>query len=272
MVDKSEESGIKEKIVPKCIAGKECRFEWLQVGESDSSGRKVEQILYEERGKYVIYFVEKDYLNAYFVDDYSFYANLSKDFQEILFEVKSYNIKNKKKNEFVRQHIALAYFNALNGYEEIAIRGLNSLSNKLLYCCYVNWILTYLLCCLFLSGVCLFLSVMNYEVKMKEMTYCITSSCIGSLLIYSQKQRTGGAIQYLPIIDSLICFLSSCISGFLIFCILKSNLLLGSFKENIFGMVLICFIAGYSEDIPLRLLTALSNMAIFAKGKSNDKT
>lgn len=271
-MEEAERFGENTKSEPRCGPSEGCRFAWLKPGESDNSGRKVEQILYEEPGKYVIYFVENDYLNAYFIDDYSFYINFSNTFQEILFEIKSYNIKNKKKNEFVRQHIALAYFNALNGYEEIAIRGLVGLSHKLLYHCYVYWILTYLSCCIALSSICLFLSYIQYEIQVREMAYCITSSCMGSLLIYSQKQKTGGNIQYMPIMDALIHFLSSCISGFLIFCILKSNILLGSFRENVFGMTLICFIAGYSEDIPLRLLAALSNMVLTSKDRSNDKS
>ena len=52
----------------------------------------------------------------------------------------------------------------------------------------------------------------------------------------------------------------SCESGILIYCILKSNLLLGEFSNNPATMILVCFVAGYSEDIPLKLMDKIGAM------------
>lgn len=261
-------SNVEKQDVYSCSTSEECRFGWLKEGETDSGGRKVEQIVYVERGKYVIYFVKNDYLKAYYIDDYTFQANFSNTFQQSLSEVRSYNVKNEKKNEFIRQTIASAYFNVLNGYENIAIRELMSLSNKLLYRTYVWWIMTYMICCMVLVLTCAILFFVSHYTRINELVYCITSSCIGSLLVYSQKEKTAVTRHYLPVIDSIIRFLSSAISGFLVYCILKSNLLLGTFSESTFGMILVCFIAGYSEDIPLKLLSGVSSMIVTQKGKS----
>ena len=253
-----------------CDTSEECRFGGLKEGETDNGGRKIEQIVSLERGKYVIYFVQNDYLKAYYIGDYGFQPNFSSNFQQSLAEVRSYNVKNKKQNEFVRQTIASAYFNVLNGYENVAIRELLSLSNKLLYSTYVWWIVTYMGCCLLLIITCILLFFASSYTSINELMYCTTSSCIGSLLIYSQKEKTAVTRHYLPIIDSIIRFLSSAISGFLVYCILKSNLLLGTFSESIFGMILMSFIAGYSEDIPLKLLSGVTGMIVTQKEKKEN--
>lgn len=235
-----------------------CRFAWINAGETDSSGRKVEKIIYKEPGQYVIYFVEEDYLNAYFIDDYSFYSNLSSDFQSILFDIQDYNIKNSPSNQFVRQRIALAYFNSLNGYDELAIRVLKALIHKIHYSIFVKWILSYLIGTFTMIG--LSIAVTLYSIPLSHVIYCMTSSCIGSLLFYSQMDRLSKTVQYMPIIDALVHLLTSQITGFLIFCILKSNLLFGAFSANAYGMILLCFVSGYSQDIPLKLLNKLSLM------------
>ena len=67
--------------------------------------------------------------------------------------------------------------------------------------------------------------------------------------------------------DDIITFSASCINGFLIYCVLKSNLFLGIFNDSYYGMMIISFIAGYNEDIPLRLLKNITQMVESAKNK-----
>ena len=262
-------SGIEYNDPQLCGDNEECRLGWLKEGATDSGGRQVEQIVYVERGKYVLYFVKNDYLKAYYIQDYTFQANFSSAFQQALLDIRSYNVKNEKKNEFVRQTIASAYFNVLNGYEEVALRELESLSNKLFYQLYVWWIVTYMIGCLIMIITCIILPFISQYIRLNELIYCMTSSCIGSLLVYSQKEKIAMTRHYLPVINAIIRFFSSVISGFLVYCILKSNLLLGTFSESTFGIILVCFIAGYSEDIPLKLLSGISGMIVSQKEKQS---
>lgn len=248
-------------------SGESCRLGWLKEGATDSGGRQVEQIVYVDQEKYVLYFVKNDYLKAYYIQDYTFEANFSNAFQQALLEIRSYNVKNEKKNEFIRQTIASAYFNVLNGYENVALRELESLGNKLFYQLYVWWIITYMIGCMLMIVTCVILPFISHYTRLNELIYCMTSSCVGSLLVYSQKEKTAMTRHYLPVINAIIRFLSSVISGFLVYCILKSNLLLGTFSESIFGIILVCFIAGYSEDVPLKLLSGISGMIVSQKEK-----
>ena len=48
---------------------------------------------------------------------------------------------------------------------------------------------------------------------------------------------------------------------------LESNLLLGGFSENKFTMILVCFVAGYSKDIPLKLIDKVGSLLDSSKTK-----
>lgn len=39
-------------------------------------------------------------------------------------------------------------------------------------------------------------------------------------------------------------------------------------NESTFGIILVCFIAGYSEDVPLKLLGNISGMIVSQKEKN----
>lgn len=249
-----------------------CKFDSYQVGEKDTSGREIEQIAYYEVHAYMIYFVKDDYLKAYYIDAYETKAYFQEEFQCLLGDIISMNIKNEENNQFVRQSLASAYYNAVSGYTKVAIGELKSLKNKLVYGCYLKWLTTYLICNLILISCCGLILFIYHNALINEISFCIISSCIGSFLVYTKKENDRAGEHYLPIIDAIITFFASCISGFLVYCILKSNLLLGTFNKNSYVMMMICFVAGYNEDIPLRLLKNLSNMVTTSKeieGKAN---
>lgn len=246
----------------------QCCFDNYVIGEMDTSGREIEQVAFYEKSTYIIYFVKGDYLKAYYVDAYEFKAFFPERFQQLVGEIRSMNVKNEESNKFVRQGFASAYYNALNGYREVAVGELMNLKNRLLYRSYIKWLTTYLVCNLLLIFGCSIVIYMAGGKWVSEMSYCITSSCVGSFLTYTKQENDKVTEHYLPVIDAMITFFASCISGFLVYCVLKSNLLLGAFNENIYGMMIVCFVAGFNEDIPLKLLKNLTSMVENTKIKA----
>lgn len=244
-----------------------CQFNEYKTGGYDSSSRKIEQIVYLEPNKYMIYFVEKEYLRPYYIDAYDFFAPFSEYFQKTLSEIKEINVKNEPQNEFIRQEIASAYYNALNGYDEVAIGELKTLKNKLLYRAYAWWFTTYIVLCGMITIICGILhAVCPYE-EVKQLFYCLTASCVGSLLVHSRKEMTTGLATFLPGIAAYINFFSAVVSGFLVYCILKSNLILGDLGNSKYTMLMVCFVAGYSEDFPLKLIDKIGHIMGEAQGK-----
>lgn len=248
-----------------------CLFNQYKIGEADSSGRRIEQIVYLEPNKYIIYFVEKEYLKPYYIDAHDFLAPFTERFQQTLSEIKEMNVKNDPQNEFMRQEIASAYYDALNGYDEVAVGALKTLKEKLLYRAYAWWFTTYAVLCGLMVIASVTMHFITTNVELHQLVYCITSSCIGGLLIHSRKQSETGLAAFLPSIAAYISFFSSIVSGFLIYCVLESNLLLGEFSENSYKMILVCFVAGYSEDFPLKIIDKISEIIGGGKIKKESK-
>lgn len=240
------------------LIGKEYAFDHYKIGEMDTSGREIEQIAYYEYNTYIIYFVKGDYLKAYFVNGYGVKMNIGKDIQFLVGKIRSMNIKNEKENAFVRRSLASAYYNAVNGYSDVAMGELRNLRNKIVYRCYSKWLAAYLVCNVALVMLYAWIMFFVSDELVKDIASCITSSCVGSFLIYSKEENEHMVQHYLPTVDALITFFASCISGFLMYCILKSNLILGAFNESRYGMIMLCFIAGYNGDVPLKLLKSLT--------------
>ncbi|MBE6024084.1 MAG: hypothetical protein E7231_12950 [Cellulosilyticum sp.] len=241
-------------------SGTSCQFNHYQIGGVDGSGRKIEQIVYLEPDKYIIYYIEGDYLKPYYIDAYEFFAPFSEAFQKKLAEIRYLNIKNDKQSEFVRSEIASAYYNALNGYNEVAIGELEVLSKKLNYRAYAWWFTTYAVLCGLLTIISFTLYFAKGETTIHHMIYCMTASSVGSLLVHVRKETNSGIATFLPSIAAYIYFLGSVVSGFVVYCVLKSNLLLGELGNDSVTMILVCFVAGYSEDIPLKLIDKIGAM------------
>ncbi len=81
---------------------------------------------------------------------------------------------------------------------------------------------------------------------LQEGLYCILYSTLGSLLFHlwtlSDSESTGFSI-------GLFNFFKSSISGLIIFTMIKSNLILGAFKENLIALLVLCFVSGFNDDI-----------------------
>ncbi len=249
------------------VNGTICRFNHLKVGGLDSSGRKIEQIVYLEPDKYIIYFVEGEYLKPFYIDAYDFFAPFSEEFQEKLSEVRSINIRNERQNEFMRQEVASAYYNALNGYNKVAIGELEILKGKLIYRAYVWWFTTYAVLCILLTIITFTVHFISADESITKIIYAINASSIGGMLVHTRKENKAGITTFLPTMAAYIYFFASVVSGFLVYCVLESNLLLGGFSENRFSMILVCFVAGYSEDIPLKLIDKIGSLLDSSKTK-----
>ena len=246
-----------------------CPFNQFKIGEMDCSGRKIEQILYWEPSKYIIYFVEGEYTRAYYIDAYDFFAPFSEAFQKKLGVILSLNVKNEKQNDFVRQEIASAYYNALNGYNEVAIGELEVLKNKLNYRSFAWWFTTYVVLCALLGIISTTLYLLGENRSLYNLVYCMCASSIGSLLVHAKKESRTGIATFMPTIAAYIYFFTSIASGFIVYCVLKSNLLLGELSNDTTTMILVCFVAGYSEDIPLKLIDKVG--AILGGSKTKEK-
>lgn len=190
-------------------------------------------------------------------------------FLQLLGEIRAVSIENAKENAYVRQSLAIAYFDEVNGYHEVAIGELTGLMKKLTYKSYTKWLIAYMVCNVCLLLMCLIGTICCKEGCLQEITYCIASSCIGSFLVYVKKENEKMAIHYMPIVDAVISFSASCVSGFIVYCILQTNLVFGSLTDSYYSMMIICFVSGYNEDIPLKLLKSVSN--IVGGGKSLGK-
>lgn len=242
-----------------------CVFDHYKIGSIDSSGREIEQIVHHEVGSYMIYLVKGDYLKAYLADSYEIRAYFSEAFQLLLSEIWTMNVENVKNNSYIRQSCASAYFNELNGYHQVAIGELTALKERLRHKSYTKWLTAYMVCNIILVIFCFLQSVYCSGAASQEIICCITSSCIGSFLIFTKKENGASTIHYLPVLDATISFFASCVSGFIVYCILQTNLIFSALTESNYSMMIICFISGYNEDIPLKLLNSISN--IIGSGK-----
>ena len=101
-------------------------------GGTDIVGRKIENIIHKEAGKYVIYFVEEDYLNVAFHNE-SREQNPDDAYFKIASEIDYYSTRlvNEKKNNFVRELLGSALFNYQIGNKNTAMEILNQLKMML---------------------------------------------------------------------------------------------------------------------------------------------
>lgn len=245
--------------IEKCEIGK-CQFDTYKVGGVDNSGREIEQIVYYEMGNYIIYYVKGEYLRVYFANMYGEQFLFEESFLQLLGEIRAITIDNVKENAYVRQSLAIAYFDEVNSYHDVAIGELIGLKKKLTYKSYTKWLIAYMVCNVCLLLVCLLGTICSKNSCFQEITCCIASSCIGSFLVYVKKENEKLVIHYMPIVDAVISFSASCVSGFIVYCILQTNLVFGSLTDSYYSMIIICFVSGYSEDIPLKLLKSVSDM------------
>lgn len=95
-------------------------FDSYSNGVEDSYGRIIEEVIHHFEGKYIIYFVENDYINAHFIDSDDANIVFSEKFESLLSEIDLMNLNNTKRNMFVRINIAEAVLKELRNHDELA--------------------------------------------------------------------------------------------------------------------------------------------------------
>ena len=75
-----------------------------------------------------------------------------------------------------------------------------------------------------------------------------------------RKHRDSLVINVLQI--AVLDFVKSAISGILIYIIINSNIILGNFSENTLAILVIAFISGYNDDIPLKIIEKIKKIIV----------
>lgn len=236
-------------------------------GKKDRNNRHIEDIFYKSDSEIVVYFVKQDYINVYaeLADDYS--LNKPDEFKKLYVEIEERTVlKNKKSYKFVREGIADAIVKLDENDEEIALRYMNNVLTKIRNIEIREFVLG---CGVSTALICIFALVVDYfsyiikSKSYKEALCCICFSTLGNLLfhllsLFKSEQK----FEQLGYANGILNFLKSSISGLLIYMMIKSNLILGAFADNLTAILVFSLASGFNDDIPIQLITKISNQLI----------
>lgn len=240
-------------------------FDDYKINGEDTAGRTIERILDHCENKYIVYFVKKQYLTPVFSDSEEFKINLTSEFEDCMSQIDQLPLKDKKKYSFVRVGIAEALKLELRDNHEAANRELQLLIQKIKAVKeseeFWTYFVVFSIATLVLS-VLVFIDV-NTIVLNKELATCILFSSLGSMLFNLQNQRKHRDSLVINVLQiAVLDFVKSAISGILIYIIINSNIILGNFSENTLAILVIAFISGYNDDIPLKIIEKIKKIIV----------
>ncbi|KDR95988.1 hypothetical protein SAMN02745945_01740 [Peptoclostridium litorale DSM 5388] len=256
-------------------------FDAYKKGAKDTSGRTIEEIIDHVENRYILYFAEGDYIDAQFHEGEDSGITFSPEFEQLLADIDALNFENKKENSFIRQRIADAVVKEIRGYDEIACSILKKIANPPKSISIKKDSLNFLTSAGLCTGLLTIFTLLAYfdklplvtlskdgsisfkfnnlESLLKNGLYCVEFSALGSLLYHLRNiYKNVDLTTVYPIRQGFIAFIQSSLSGILIYTIILSDLMLGAFKDNVAAMVVISFVSGFNEDIPLQLIAKIS--------------
>lgn len=237
----------------------------LREGEKDKTGNIVEKIVFKDND-YVVYWIKGNHTDAIAIlcrKDFSFSENIAKIKQKII----NLQIPNRRRYKFMRISLADAFYYAFSDNENQAVIILENLyqelSKKINLERNIVYILgmtvpTMLLCiALFISLKITVLPLFKYGL------ICMIFSNLGSILnniniILNENRRV-------TLITGFFEFIKSSISGVLVYLLIQSNMILGSFANNSMAQYIFCFISGFNDDITLKLIYSISRKFIYSE-------
>lgn len=245
----------------------EYEFSSYTINSEDKSGRKITEIKRFVEEKYILYFVEMNYLEVFcdVASNYDIKENsiLTNKMTEVDKWVIGKNSK-KKSLSFIREGFSNAYIAEFDGCTDAAILHLENLINKIKNYNLLKFMIG--------SGIPVFLvsilSILIYyfnwfgdKIHIKNIIFCVTFSSLGSLFFHFMKYFYRKEYEHeIDTISGMLSFFKSAISGILIYIVIKSNLVLGIASENIFVIISLSLASGFNDDIPVKLIMKIADV------------
>ncbi len=240
----------------------------------DVHDRTIEKILYRDDNQLVIYFVKNDYLNAYARMSPEFTGSkASKKYNQKRAELEKYILyldHNPKINnedfEYIRINEAYAIKMYTIGNHAASVQYIQNIIDEIRKDVIVPQKLEFIIgsgiLTLLLVSFAFFIYYFNYfsdKTFFRQAIFCMSFSSLGNLFFYLVKMfETEDSQNNFGLYQGYLNFSKSAISGLIIYTLIKSELLLGNFSDNILSMVTFSLISGFSDDIPVKVIMRLS--------------
>lgn len=257
-------------------------FNEYKIKSNDRNGRRIEEIERKIPDMLVVYFIKGDYfsLGIDMRDDLD--IRLPKEFELKMNELNhllSDKSRKKKKYKFIRDSFSSAYLSIVNQIDfydpdadfsnldikfdsEVAIEYFNNAIERLKKINRKNFIFGLLGPSLILALVSFIMyryDFVDINPDMKIAVYSMLFSNLGSGLRELLQVSRLESFNTIGLIDGLLDFLKSSISGILLYLVMKANLILGVFANDIFAVLAFALASGFNEDIPLKIIGKLSD-------------
>ncbi len=243
-------------------------FDCYSEGKEDNNGRKIEKVIAHVQNDWIVYFVENNYVDVGFASESKLIidGDIDKKISEIGILIDE---KNSPKNEYVRERVSEALVQYLmdTNNKDYSLRLLNKLENDIIQKIKIERNISY-----FWSGgmvlfvdfiLCLLVYNEKILIKNKEIVfifYMMLVSGIGTslhhLLLINEEKITDNILSRERINGIYKMFLAF-VSGFFIYLVIKSNLILGLLSNNKYAILTLAFMVGYRNDILLNIINQL---------------
>lgn len=231
-------------------------------GKEDKFGRKISKIVFRDENRYIVYLVEGDYLNAYYSMAEDVMHSIGSDFQEWCVKLDGLNVPNKEEYEFIGRRTASAYEKELRGNNEEACKEIKDIFKTIKGKYYIKRTAISLI----FLGILVFTTIILNGFEVDSDAVLILSSFIasymGTIYVYIKEKHKKSLMRFSPYVDSIFALLQSVLSAAIIICTIKSGIFLSTFKENIYAITLFCFIGGFFDDIPIKMINKIKGMLV----------
>lgn len=275
-------------------------------GGKDSTGRTIEKILHYNQHKYCIYFVKDDYLTAHtsraYEDKEIEYSTL---IEKQIASIDALPILNIKSFSFIREGIGSSIYQDFSKNQDVALIILDNLEKRAKKQIKFHENIEY-----FSSGagilyIFIFLSLIVFSIKkdffelsytinqahpksgwedsaiflanalnrifkLKYFLYSMTIAGLGGFLSQIMDINSKEITEPLGRADGVYKMIFSLISGFFLYLVVKSNLLLGFANEKKYVLYVFCFLIGYNKDIFISLSNNISEKYLKKKDTKDD--
>lgn len=249
---------------------------------TDRNGRKIEEIERKIPDVLVVFFIEGDYFSLGIEMRDDLVIKLPKEFELKMNELDhllSDKSRNKKKYKFVRDSYSSAYLSIVDQIDlycdninysnldieydsDVAIEYFSNAIERLKRMNRRSYILglfgpAFLL--LIISFLVYFFNCLDISIDIQIAIYSMLFSNLGSGLRELLHVSQLNAFSTIGVMDGLYTFLKSSISGLLLYLVMKSNIILGVFANNIHAVLAFALASGFNEDIPIKIIGKLTD-------------
>lgn len=252
-------------------------FDNYKKGGKDSNNNEIEDIVHWIENVLVIYYIKNDYKNIGFEyrdDIFINYPDNYKEYQSELDMLVHKYSETDKKIAFIREGYSDALFHLVNGINfsdgnidkqidnldcSSSIKIYKNTISRILLMKRVKYLIAIIISCLSFLGIIFVTEKYVFDSDILYNTFVGSSSSIGCLLNTLIASKSLDKFKNIEWWEGILTMMKSIIGGLFLYFVIKANLFLGMFGENIYAVIVFSFIVGYNEKLVLNIISKISN-------------